>query len=254
MRFLTASAQHIGARPSQEDSFGFSDAADRDFVAHGGVAAVLCDGMGGMLHGAEAASTAVEAFLAAYQAKTPQESIPAALERGVHEANRKVFAFARRLGAEEGMGTTLVAAILQKNLLYYASVGDSGVFHFARGGLRMINHPHVFAVLLDQAVARGVMTQQAALEHPERDALTSFIGVETLSEVDTSTDPLRLTSGETILLASDGLFNTLSSREIKSALEGDPRNWPETLIARTLEKKHEYQDNVTVLTMTLLSQ
>lgn len=254
MRFLSASAQHIGARPHQEDSFGFSDLGDRAFVAHAGYLAVLCDGMGGLQHGAEASRAAVDAFLACYRAKTEQETIPAALARSVYETNGQVVELARKLGAEDGMGTTLVAAALHKNSMYYVSVGDSGLFHLTRRGLGTINHPHVFATMLDQAVAQGVMSQQAALDHPERHALTSFIGVEPLSDVDGGADPLRLSPGDTILLASDGLFNTLTAREIRGALEGDPRKWPDVLIARTLAKKNEYQDNVTVLSLTLLSQ
>jgi protein phosphatase len=165
-----------------------------------------------------------------------------------------VLHLGRQLGAVEGIGTTLIAAVLHKGYLYYVSVGDSGLFHFSRGMLRLINHPHVFATFLDRAVASGVMTEQAALDHPERDALTSFIGAEPLDEIDAGPDPLRLSAGDTILLASDGLFNTLSAMEIRRALEGDPRNWPDVLVARALEKENEFQDNVTVLTLTLLSQ
>ena len=51
MRHLPAHAQHIGSRRYQQDSFGFADPDDDDFLAHGGFLAVLCDGMGGMEHG-----------------------------------------------------------------------------------------------------------------------------------------------------------------------------------------------------------
>src|SRR5262245_47929517 len=51
MRFLPGNAQHIGARTSQQDSFGFADPDDIEFISHGGFLAVVCDGMGGMEHG-----------------------------------------------------------------------------------------------------------------------------------------------------------------------------------------------------------
>lgn len=254
MRFLHGAAQHIGARRSQEDSFGFSDPTDREHLAHAGFLAVLCDGMGGMKHGARASQTAVAAFLEAYKSKTPEETIHDALHRSVKETNAKVLAVAAELGATEGMGTTLIAAVLHKGLLYHVSVGDSGLFHFTQRRLRLLNRHHVFGRLLDQAVARGVITEEAAREHPERDALTSFIGVEPLEEIDLSADPLRLSAGDSILIASDGLFNTLSILEIRNALEGDPRRWPSALVSKTIEKGNEYQDNVTVLTIHLLSQ
>src|SRR5690348_14445951 len=112
MRILPGNAQHIGARHSQQDSFGFADPNDQEFIAHAGFLAVVCDGMGGMEHGEAASKTAVRAFLEAYQRKTPEESIPAALERGAFEANREVLAQATQLGLVENMGTTLVAAAL----------------------------------------------------------------------------------------------------------------------------------------------
>jgi protein phosphatase len=254
MKFLHASAQHIGARASQEDSFGFSGPTDPSFVAHGGFLAVLCDGMGGMEHGEVASQTAVTSFLEAYAAKTPEETIQTALQRSVNTTNDRVVDAAHKLGAKEGIGTTLIAAVLHKDFLHYVSVGDSGLFHLARGTLRLINHPHVFGTVLDRAAERGIMTHEAALEHPERSALTSFIGSEPLEEIDGNVDPLRLSTGDTVILASDGLFNTLTKPEIRSAMEGDPRRWPDVLIARTLAKKLEFQDNVTVLTLTLLSR
>jgi protein phosphatase len=254
MRFLHASAQHIGARNSQEDSLGFADPKDRKFLAHGGFLAVLCDGMGGLDYGAEASSAAVSAFLEAYRAKPPEETIPAALNRCVRHANDRVTALAKELNAQDGVGTTLIAAVLHKSSLYYVSVGDSGLFHFAKGAIRWINHPHVFSTLLDEAVARGAISQKEALEHPDRAALTSFIGAEPLVDIDTSPDSIRLSAGDTVLIASDGLFNTLSMREIRGAMEGDPRKWADALVAQTLEKQNEYQDNVTVLALTLLSQ
>src|SRR4051812_32626662 len=219
MRFLHASAQHIGARRSQEDSFLFSSIEDKGFLSHAGFLAVLCDGMGGMAHGGEASRAAAAAFLAAYQTKKAQESIPDALQRSVRETNTIVVELSRQLRAPEGIGTTLIGAVLHKSFLHFVSVGDSGLFHLDRGTLRLINHPHVFGTFLDQAVARGDMTEQAAQEHPERDALTSFIGAEPLEEVDFNRDPIRVSAGDTILLASDGLFNTLSAKEIRKALE-----------------------------------
>src|ERR1700694_3300680 len=101
MRYLAAHAQHIGARRYQQDSLGLADPQNRTFMAHAGFLAVLCDGMGGMEHGDVASETAVRAFLAAYARKTPEESIPAALERSAREANRQVIEAALKLGLKE---------------------------------------------------------------------------------------------------------------------------------------------------------
>jgi serine/threonine protein phosphatase PrpC len=253
MRYLPGNAQHIGARHSQQDSFCFADPNDQAFIAHAGFLAVVCDGMGGMEHGDAASHTAVRAFLDAYLRKTPEETIPAALERSAREANDQVVALAHSLGMSEGVGTTLIAAAVSGASLFFISVGDSAIFHVSGGKLRMVNHPHVFANLLDAAVARGAMSREDAQNHPERDSLTSFIGAATLEEIDRNLEPWPLRDGDTILLASDGMFKTLAADEIRASLKGNPQSWPETLVEQTLAKQHEYQDNVTVLSVTVES-
>lgn len=256
MSFLPANAQHIGARGSQQDSFGFGDPEDEAFLAHGGFVAVVCDGMGGMEHGDLASRTAVRSFLDAYSRKTPDENIPEALERSVREANDRVVEMARELGAAESVGTTLVAASVidagaESKSMYFISVGDSGLFHISEGQMQTVNRPHIFANILDTAVSRGTLSKEQALLHPERESLTSFIGVGVLEEIDRNVDPWPIADGDTILLASDGLFKTLTAEEVLESCHGHPQTWPDTLVARTLERKYEYQDNVTVLSVTV---
>lgn len=259
MTFLPGNAQHIGARSSQQDSFGFGDPDDEVFLTHGGFVAVLCDGMGGMEHGDLASRTAVRSFLEAYQRKNRTESIPEALERSVHEANHRVVEMAHELGAAESVGTTLVAAALVDSgsgnkAMYFISVGDSGLFHVSEGRMQTVNRPHIFANILDTAVNRGSMSKEQALRHPERESLTSFIGVGVLEEIDRNVDPWPLSEGDSILLASDGLFKTLTAEEIVESLQGSPQRWPDALVARTLAQEYEFQDNVTVLSVTVHDQ
>ena len=250
MRYLPAHAQHIGARHYQQDSLGLADPEDQAFLAHGGYLAVLCDGMGGMEHGDIASQTAIRATLDAYALKTPEESIPAALERSAREANERVIEAALNLGLKEGVGTTLVAAVLHSGFLYFISVGDSAVFHIRDGVLHMVNRPHVFANLLDQAADRGQISRSEAAQHPERESLTSFIGIHTLEEIDHNLEPWPVSEGDTILLASDGMFKTLDPEEIQACLTGHPQSWPQILIDRTLAKGNPGQDNVTVVSVT----
>ena len=213
--------------------------------------AVLCDGMGGMEHGDVASQTAVRAVRDAYALKLPTESIPSALERAARKANEQVIAAALDLGLKEGVGTTLVAAVLHDVNLYFLSVGDSAIYHVRGGDIHMVNRPHVFANLLDQAAERGQISQSEAAQHPERESLTSFIGIHDLHEIDLNTAPLPVAAGETILLASDGLFKTLEPAEILECLNGHPQSWPQTLVSRTLARRRPGQDNVSVVSVTL---
>lgn len=251
MRLVPGHAQHVGSRESQQDSFGFSEFQDDAFSAHGGKVAIVCDGMGGLEHGEIAGATAVKEFLAAYSEKTAQESIPEALVRSVRRANQRVLTIGGDLGSGEGIGTTLVAAVVHEGKLYWASVGDSALYLYRSGALAQLNHPHVFANLLDRAVEQGALSREEADQHPERESLTSYVGASQLDEIDVSREPLEVGPGDTILIASDGLFKTLDEKEIVAALTGAPASWPQTLVEKTLAKKRPYQDNVTVVIIAI---
>jgi serine/threonine protein phosphatase PrpC len=117
--------------------------------------------------------------------------------------------------------------------------------------MQTVNRPHIFANILDTAVSRGTLSKEQALMHPERESLTSFIGVGVLEEIDRNVDPWPISDGDTILLASDGLFKTLTADEVLESCQGHPQTWPDALVARTLQQGYEYQDNVTVLSVTV---
>src|SRR2546426_877615 len=121
MRFAAGNAQHIGDRPEQEDAFGFSDPARKDFVAHGGF-------VGGLAHGREASSTAVRAFISAYEAKPLSEPIAEALTRSLHEANKMVLSLAEKASQLNRVGTTIVAVVVDDASLHWISAGDSRIY------------------------------------------------------------------------------------------------------------------------------
>src|SRR6516225_4662926 len=122
MTIIPGNAQDIGDRERQEDAFGFSSLGDRAFERHGGVMAVLCDGMGGLANGAAASRAAVDAALGGYRRKQPAEDVPSALDRALREAHEAVCAVC---GAGETAGSTIVMAVVWHDRLYWASLGDS---------------------------------------------------------------------------------------------------------------------------------
>src|ERR1700722_3768542 len=170
MKFSAGNSQHIGARQQQQDSFGFSDPSDKAFVRHGGFLGVVADGMGGMSHGQEASMAAVRSFLAAYQAKTPKESVVDALSRSLLEANRAVLGVVQD-GSSAEAGTTLVAAVVLKEELYWISAGDSRIYWLHHNELTRLTADHVYAATLNRDVAQGRISRGEARNHPERASL-----------------------------------------------------------------------------------
>jgi PPM family protein phosphatase len=244
-------AQHQGARDAQQDSFAFSDPDDRDFAAHAGLLGIVADGMGGMAHGGAAGAAAVRALLAAYDTKSPDESIAAALRRAMHTANEAVVALARATGEPDDVGTTAAAVVVHEATLQWASVGDSRVYLWRGGRLVQATVDHVYAADLDVKVAAGRMTEEAAATDPDREALTSHLGNAHLRAIDHSVRPLPLFEGDRVLVCSDGLYRALTPEELSAPLAGNPQRACETLVERALAKRHDRQDNLTVIVIGL---
>lgn len=245
MTFAFGNAQHIGRRESQQDGFGFSDPANAPFVSHGGIVAVVADGMGGLEQGAQASSIAVRAFLDAYAQKTPDEPIGAALTRSLQAANLAVL----QIGAD--CGTTLVAAVVDDQSLHWISVGDSALYLYREGDLALLNQSHVYANELDAQAQAGHITPEQAAAHPMREALTSYVGHAALPHVDSNIRPFHLDEDDCILLASDGLSKVLSEAEIAANMRGTFQERCEQLVSSVLGHNIPGQDNVTVVALGL---
>lgn len=247
MHLVSGSAQHIGGRQQQQDAFGFGANATPAFARHAGTLSVVADGMGGMANGDQAAKAALAAFLDAYQTKPDHESIPDALLRALHTANQSVYDLAVKLGAAEEMGTTLIATVIHNNHLYWISSGDSAIFLYRDAEFTQLNQPHVFAVELEDQACQGNIPIEVAKNHPEREALTSFIGMERISHIDRTLRPFTLKERDIVLLATDGLFKTLSLDEMGALMKLPIPQLAEKLVATTIAVKRPYQDNVTVI-------
>ncbi len=249
MDFLPGNAQHIGAREVQQDRFGFSDLRDEAFRRHGGLLAVVADGIGGLEQGEAASQAAVQTFLDAYGRKAPEETIPDALQRALREANQAVYEMGCGTGAPGDIGTTLVAAVGHEDKLFWISVGDSHILLAREAQLTLLNQEHVYGRALRERVDAGEIGEEEAGRHPDRGSLTSYLGMAELAEVDRTVRPLPLKEGDRILLASDGLSKTLEPKEILGMLEGAAQEVAAKLVAAALGKKRPHQDNITVIVL-----
>jgi serine/threonine protein phosphatase PrpC len=246
MTIIPGNAQRIGARAEQQDAFGFSNIDDRAFVRHGGVLAIVADGMGGMANGRDASMIAVRTMLASYEAKGPEEDIPQALHRSITAANRAVYEFSSRQGKTGGVGTTLAAVVIKGDDLHWVSAGDSRIYLLRGSSATQISSDHVYARDLRIKVARREMSAEQAQSHPERDALTSFLGDPEIPEIDRSVAAVRVMTGDRLLLCSDGLYRAVSEPDMaRIAMAGHPAAAAEALVDRAIAAGIPNQDNAT---------
>jgi len=248
MRFALGNAQHIGARQQQQDAFGFSDPSDKAFVAHGGFLGVVADGMGGLTQGSEASSTAVRSFLQAYKLKTAKESVAEALTRSLLEANRAVLRIAENASSGE-VGTTLAAAVMSGDSVYWISAGDSRIYWLRGTSLTRLTADHVYATKLNRESAQGKISREEARSHPERASLTSYLGQNELELVDRNNQPLTVHPDDCVILCSDGLYRALAEDEIVGAFRDDLQHACDMLVKQVLAKQRKQQDNLTIIAL-----
>ncbi len=241
--------QHVGSREKQEDAFAFSDLENLELVNNKGVLAVVADGMGGLSLGEEASRVAVQTFLREFTLKDPHEPVVHCLERALMIANTSVFDLAYHDGRELDIGTTLIAAVVFKDEMHWISVGDSRIYHFRQGRLTQLTRDHIYMNQLMEDASNGKITRSEAENHPEGSFLTSYLGLPELPEIDRSNVPLILASGDAVLLCSDGLYNTLSEREISAVFKNTKGNIAEELVREALLKNKRHQDNITVVVL-----
>jgi len=247
MNIAPGNAQHMGNREEQQDAFAFSDISNKKFIEHGGVLAVVADGMGGLAKGRAASSLAVRTLLKEYEAKTKRELVIEALARSAARANQAVYEMAMKAGMEGNAGTTLAAAVVHQGNLCWLSAGDSRIYLFRDGELSRITVDHNYALELERDVANGKISRDEAENNPERNHLISFLGLRELIMTDSSRKPFPLRRNDRILLCSDGLHGSLSDAEIAEELNLPPQQAAERLVQKVLRKGKRSQDNVTVL-------
>ena len=174
---------------------------------------VVCDGMGGAKSGNVASTLAVDVFTQevkrTWVSGMDAEKIDQMLRGAVKLANFTVYDQAQQFEEFSGMGTTLVAALIHGKNVTVVNVGDSRAYHVDADGVRQITVDHS---LVQMMVARGELTPEQAKHYPGKNLITRAIGTEPVADCDLFHK--RVSSGDCLLLCTDGLSNLLDEQEI----------------------------------------
>jgi protein phosphatase len=163
------------------------------------------------------------------------------LMTAIKVANRRVFRASEERSEYTGMGTTVVAAIVQGGRVSYSGVGDSRIYSFAGNELTQITKDDSWVVML---MKESGLDASAFEKHPMRHVLTSVVGAR--PELDVIVEEMDLVDGQTLLFCSDGLLGGVSDADIAGVLRSEPEleRAAEKLV--TLGVERDGKDNVTV--------
>lgn len=174
---------------------------------------VVCDGMGGAKAGNVASALAVDVFSQEVKNSwTPDmssEEQSQMLKNALKLANFTVYDQSQQFEEFSGMGTTLVAALIQNKTATIINVGDSRAYQIDEAGIVQLTVDHSLVQLM---VSRGELTPEQARTYPGKNLITRAIGTESVVSCDIYHK--KLSTGDCLLLCSDGLSNIVDEQEM----------------------------------------
>lgn len=255
LAFDSATALSQGQRDRQEDCIvcDFPLGTPVGFV-------VLADGMGGHAGGDVASKLAVNEVFAGLKFWSDD---PRAMERHLGEvmrdaldsANDAIAASAAMQPGSQDMGTTLLVPLVIGTRLYWMSVGDSPLFLLRQKQLYRLNEEHSLASQLDEEVALGRISPDVALNHPDRQCLTSVLTGAPVPSVDLRAAPVALMAGDIVVAASDGVLS-LGCPRLQEVLYRNRRQTAHqlcNLLLQEIEHIHSpEQDNIALCVIKVI--
>lgn len=227
MRYLWATATHKGmVRDNNEDSVFPTSSGESDDK----VLVIVADGMGGHVAGEVASRIAINA--AASSELEPGDRVAA--------GNRAIREEVAREPGLEGMGTTMTLLDIHDGVATIGHIGDSRAYLLRDGKLSQMTTDHTVAA---EYVARGELSAEEAVGHPQRHMLTRTLGLSRFVNVDEHI--VDLEPGDRILLCSDGLTEMVNDARIAESLASGTAD---EVVWRLIEMANEAGgvDNITV--------
>ena len=208
---------------------------------------IVADGMGGHAAGDFASQYAIR-LVVDFVKKSTIENPISLLKRAFVYASNEVYKEAEKDKYKNGMGTTMVAAVIIGNELYIANIGDSRLYVIGNE-VKQITMDHS---LVEELIRNGQLDRKKGRNHPEKNIITRAMG----SRDEAMPDFFQITIDENdkVLLCSDGLSNMVEDDEIMDIVcENDDL---ERIVDSLISRANYYggNDNISVIVISASSE
>jgi PPM family protein phosphatase len=209
MKYSLYQESRKGGRQLNQDRVGHAYTAES-------ICMVLADGMGGHARGEVAAQLCVDVVLGMFQKlSNPHiDDVTEFLLDSVYTSHQTINDYAAKHKLKDSPRTTCVICLIQGGRAWWAHVGDSRLYHFSSDGLVSRTRDHS---AVQHLVDDGVVTEEEAYTHPDRNRLYNSVGGFILPNIELSAG-VTLREGDNLLMASDGFWAEFRPDEIMSTL------------------------------------
>jgi serine/threonine protein phosphatase PrpC len=228
-------------------SRGLLEANRATVVGPQGAVFAVCDGMGGAAAGEIASQLAVDIIYERLvdglgERQIKRDDLARRLVRAVEAAGLRIFHEAKADRSRRGMGTTVTAAALVDEVLFFAQVGDSRGYILRGDTLVQLTRDQS---LVNQLIEAGQLTEEEAETFEHNNIILQALGTSDTVQVDLTFAEVR--KGDILLLCSDGLSGMVRFEDIRETL----RSGAEPLeICKALTERANQSgghDNITVI-------
>jgi serine/threonine protein phosphatase PrpC len=203
------------------------------------LAYMVADGMGGHARGEAASSMVLTVFKEGYKDVDKEDHI----RDLIRTAKEALNGLAEKEPGSFGLGTTVAGIVFSGGKAFLLNCGDSRVYE-ADGSLKKITKDHS---LVQELAASGTITEEEMRTHPQKNIITSALMGDLRTGLPLySLAELEIRKGRRFLLCSDGLWESLSYREMAECLKGkEIKEGAECLFRRTMDAGAA--DNVSII-------
>ncbi|MBK9442160.1 MAG: serine/threonine-protein phosphatase [Comamonadaceae bacterium] len=239
MKFSVFQISRRGGRRKNEDRMGYC-------YTRSAAIFILADGMGGHPEGEVAAQLALQTIATLFQKEALPElaNVEAFLAEALMTAQRQILHYGTDHGMLDCPRTTVVVAVVQDGTVTWTHCGDSRFYLSRRGALLARTRDHS---LIEQNQSRPV--QERSFTKLNRNVLFTCLGspVKPFFKIE---GPVSLQQGDRLLLCSDGLWSSVSDRDILNDLDSKPVHAAvPDLVEQALRQAGATSDNVTCLAL-----
>ena len=245
-------------REHNEDNFLVADLTrrSRGLLENNRIAAIgpqgslfaVCDGMGGAAAGEIASQLAVD-IIYERMAEGLQEGLSLTRDElarrlvlAIEAAGLRIFQEAKVDRTRRGMGTTVTAAALMDDHLFFAQVGDSRGYILRSGRLVQLTRDQS---LVNQLIEAGQLTEEEAETFEHNNIILQALGTADTVQVDLTFCELR--RGDALLLCSDGLSGMVRFDDIQDVLRATPEPIDACKLLTERANQAGGHDNITVI-------
>ena len=208
-----------GDRDNNEDNVGMFQSGREYCFA-------LADGLGGHGRGEVASKIAVEQAVTTF-AQLGSASTDCII-KSFQNGQKEILEEQKKNRGFNEMKTTLVLLLVGEEIVQWAHIGDSRLYHFEKGKLvgRTLDHS-----VPQMLVAAGEIKEKQIRNHPDRNRLLRVMGVDWEEPRFQMGESLKRQPGQAFLLCTDGFWELIEEKKMAACLKraASPQEWLEQM-------------------------